>query len=141
VEDELDRRDADGPEDEGLPDHEPPLPQKEATGDAQEGMLISRRDHPRAAASFGTTAAEQREGESLDDRVAEEQPDEEPAERPQAGRLVEEDRGLIDTEKDEVGLEATEDTEGLTAEEAAMRVEPEAPGGTEEGSDRYVEEP
>lgn len=137
----MDRREEDAPEDEGLPDLDPRLPQKEATGDAQEGLMLPRRDHPRGAADFGTTPAEQREGEPLGDRLDEEQPDVEPGGRDEAGRLVEEGRGLTDQEKDEVADDADADTRGKTAEEAAVRVEDDAPGGTSDDRDRYVEEP
>jgi hypothetical protein len=57
-----------------IPDHEGPLPGKVITGDAQEG-LIEPGDRPRAADRFGTTAEEQREGASLDERIRWEQPD------------------------------------------------------------------
>ncbi|HEX2031337.1 MAG TPA: DUF5709 domain-containing protein [Actinomycetota bacterium] len=136
-----DPRDEERAEDEGLAESYPPLPEKEITGDPQEGLLLPRRDHARAAGSFGTTADEQREGEPLGDRLDEEQPDVEPGDRDEAGRLVEEDRGLTDQEKDEVAEEAPSDSHGRTAEEAAMRVEDEAPGGGSEPGDRYVDEP
>jgi hypothetical protein len=100
----------------------------------------SPNDEPQAADDHGTTAREQRQGEPLDDRLAEEQPDMEPQGETTPGRLVEEASGVTDREKDEVAEEAEEDREGLTAEEAAMRVE-EEPEGLSEGPDRYVEEP
>jgi hypothetical protein len=140
VEEQPDRRDEDRPEDEGIPDLDPTLPEKEATGDAQEGLMLPRRDRSRGAEAHGTTAAEQREGKPVGDRLDEEEPDTEPGEREDAGRLVEEGRGLHDTEKDAVAVAAEDDTEGMTAEEAAVRVEEEAPGGTD-SPDGYVEEP
>jgi hypothetical protein len=126
------------PEDEGLPDLDPALPSKEATGDAQEGLVLPR-DEPRAADDHGTTAEEQREGEELGGRLDREEPEGEEADRRQAGRLIEE--GLDDHEKDEVAEEAREDTEGLSAEEAAVRVEEDLRGGSDRPDDRYVEEP
>ncbi len=140
-EDRPDPRDEDRAEDEGLAESYPPLPEKEITGDPQEGLLLPRRDHPRAASDFGTTAEEQREGEPLDDRLREEEPDVEPGERAQAGRLVERDSGLTDHEKDEVAEEAPDDDQGLTAEEAAVRIEEDAPGAVSDSGDRYVDEP
>jgi hypothetical protein len=131
--------DAEGPEDQGIPDLDPALPAKEATGDAQEGLVLPG-DEPRAAEEHGTTAEEQREGEPLEDRLDREEPDQEaPARR--AGRLIEEGEGLTDREKDEVAEEARDDVEGLSSEEAAIRVEEDAGGGVDRGRDRYVEEP
>jgi hypothetical protein len=126
------------PEDEGIPELDQALPQKEETGDAQEGLLLPR-DEPRAVEENGTTAEEQREGESLDERLAREEEEEDgPGSRESAGTLAEEGSGLTDDEKDEVGEQA-EAAEGRSAEEEALRVEPEAPGGTDR-PDSYVEE-
>lgn len=59
---------------EGIPDHEGPLPEKVATGDPQEG-LYPPQDHYVGADAPGVTAAEQRDGESLDRKVSREEPD------------------------------------------------------------------
>lgn len=126
----------DHPEDEGIPEMEGPPPQQQGTSDAPEGMVLPR-DVARAADDFGTTAAEQREGEPLDERLREEEPDRAAGEgRDQAGRLL--DDGGDDTEKDLVADEAEEDTAGLTAEESAMRVQDGAPGAVD-APDDYVE--
>jgi len=61
-------------DDEGIPDLEGPLPEKEATGDPQEG-LMPPHDRPVAATDWGITGEEQRAGEPLDRRVAHELPD------------------------------------------------------------------
>jgi hypothetical protein len=61
-------------DDEGVPDLEGPLPEKEATGDPQEG-LMPPHDRPVAATDWGVTGEEQRAGEPLDRRVAHERPD------------------------------------------------------------------
>jgi hypothetical protein len=91
------------------------------------------------AARFGTTAAEQRAGESLELRLAEEQPDVDPyAEdsddedelvrrgyetEPRAGRLVADDEGVDqDDEPDAVAHDVGVDAGGASAEEAAMHV-------------------
>jgi hypothetical protein len=126
------------PEDEGIPDLDQALPEKEITGDPQEGLVVPR-DDPRAVEEHGTTAGEQREGETLDERLAREEKEEQggPGTRESAGTLAEEGNGLTDVEKDEVG-EGAEAVEGRTAEEEALRVEPEAPGGTDR-PDSYVE--
>jgi hypothetical protein len=137
ADDQRRRAETEGPEDEGIPDLDPALPAKERTGDAQEGQVLPR-DHSRATERTGVTGAEQREGASLDERLAEEE-DEQARSREQAGRLVEEGTGLTDQEKDEVADEAEEDQQGLSAEEAAVRVEDDAPGGVDR-SDSYVQE-
>jgi hypothetical protein len=89
----------------------------------------------------GVTAREQRDGEPIDERLVEEEPDEEDLERRQAGRLIEEHDGVEDDQKDEVAEEASGDTQGLTAEEAAVRIDPDARGGSDRPEDRYIEEP
>jgi len=127
------------PEDEGIPDLDQALPQKEITGDPQEGLVVPR-DEPRAVEEHGTTAGEQREGETLDERLAREEEEARGGGSPRenAGTVAEEGSGLTDVEKDQVGEQA-EAVEGRTAEEEALRVEPEAPGGTDR-PDSYVEE-
>jgi len=61
-------------DDEGVPDLGGPLDEKVITGDPQEG-LPPPNDAPGASVDFGTTADEQRHGESLDMRIAREVPD------------------------------------------------------------------
>jgi hypothetical protein len=112
-----------------------PTPDEERTGREMP------EDEPQAVEEHGTTAEEQREGETLDERLAREEEEKDqggPRLREAAGTLAEEGSGLTDAEKDEVGEQA-EAVEGLTAEEEALRVEPEAPGGTDR-PDSYVEE-
>ncbi|HEX2025647.1 MAG TPA: DUF5709 domain-containing protein [Actinomycetota bacterium] len=132
---ERDREDR-SPEDEGIPDIGRPHPLQRETGD--EGLLLPG-DEPVAVDDPGTTAAEQREGESLEERLEEEAPDVEPGRRRPPGRLREEGWGLTDQEKDQIADEAEDDTDGATAEESAMRVEDD-PGGLTDGSDSYVED-
>ncbi len=60
-------------DDEGIPDLMGPLPEKERTGDPQEG-LAPPGDRPHAD-EWGTTGAEMAAGEPLDLRVAHENPD------------------------------------------------------------------
>lgn len=85
---------------------------------------------------FGTTAQEQLEGESLDDRLAQEVPDVSAADDPigdpgsvdnvadpRSGRLVAPDEGSHeDTESDAVAFDAGIDGGAASAEEAAMHV-------------------
>jgi hypothetical protein len=89
-----------------------------------------------AGEGFGTTSEEERQGESLEQRLAQEIPDPDPyaevdedvlddgevgAER--AGRLVDPDAGFgEDTEKDLVGDDVGIDGAGASAEEAAVHV-------------------
>jgi hypothetical protein len=106
--------------------------------DDAESMPLDRGrepgEGPLAADRFGTTHAEEAAGESLDQRLAEEEPDtgtdpsfaSEPPVDYQVGRLVEPDEGAhSDTEKDAVADDVGRDGGGLSAEEAAMHVEPE----------------
>lgn len=111
-----------------------PTPDEERTGREMP------EDEPQAVEEHGTTAGEQREGEPLDERLAREEEEDPGGPRPResAGTLAEEGSGLTDAEKDEVGEQA-EAVEGRAAEEEALRLEPEAPGGTDR-PDSYVEE-
>jgi Family of unknown function (DUF5709) len=98
-------------------------------------------ERPRELDAFGTTVAEQRAGETLDQRLRQEEPD--PAMQAdlpddqfedgalddgevgdaRAGRLVDPDEGLgEDTEKDVVGWDAGIDGGAASAEEAAMHI-------------------
>lgn len=100
---------------------------------------------------FGTTAEEEREGESLDQLLAEEEPepdpyaeaDEEPDDedrraddlfgyaepQPRAGRLVAEDEGAHpDAEADLVARDVGIDAGAASAEEAAVHVDDEENG-------------
>src|SRR4051812_7210246 len=102
------------------------------------------RDAPLASDEFGTTAAEMHDGESLDGRIAREEPDvidlvDRPADEsanadtPHAeragqgvGRLVESDEGArTDTEAELVAADVGTDLGGYSAEESAMHLEPE----------------
>jgi hypothetical protein len=121
--------------------------------DDPEAMPLDRGrepgDRPAAAESFGTTAAEEATGEDLDHRLAQEEPDFGAEGSPErfdslgedvaaedltlpdgdetvVGRLVEPDEGAhTDTEKDVVAADVGRDGGDLSAEEAAMHVEPE----------------
>jgi hypothetical protein len=75
------------------------------------------------------TPREEREGESLDQRLAEEEPDVTPADidiadqEPRAGRLVAPDRGLgPDEEKDEIAEDVGPAGYASSAEEAAVHI-------------------
>jgi hypothetical protein len=96
---------------------------------------------------FGTTAEEALEGETLDQRVAQEEPDVDPYadEDPEdfdsevgderSGRLVDPDAGLgEDTEKALVGDEVGIDGAAASAEEAAVHVVDDDPDDVSAGS-------
>ena len=88
---------------------------------------------------FGSTASETEQGESLDQRVSQEEPDADPyadedAQAPvddevgddRSGRLVDPDEGSgEDTEKDLVGDDVGIDGAAASAEEAAVHVVPD----------------
>ena len=93
----------------------------------------------------GMTREEQRRGETLDERLAEEEPDIDPyaddndygTADPRAGRLVAPDQGYgEDVESDEFARDVGIDGAGASAEEAAMHViESEDGPETEPGAD------
>lgn len=132
---------ADPFEEEGLASPDPDYGAKRVTGDPQEEMPTPA-ERPVAVNDFGTTAEEERAGESLDRRLAREEPDkratgraddseaadqpypEDPDER--VGRIVETDEGAHpDEEPDAVAHSVGTDQGGFTAEERAMHVVPE----------------
>jgi len=85
-------------------------------------------DNSPVATRFGNTAAEQAEGESLDQRLAQEIPDITPDDvtgeaAPRAGRLIAPDEGVHeDTEGVAVAFDAGKAGSAATAEEAAMHI-------------------
>ncbi|MFF7457045.1 hypothetical protein [Kitasatospora sp. NPDC008115] len=105
------------PEDEGVPDLQDGSPSQRWSEDPQvEAVPV---DAPVAAESFGTTAAEQAAGESLDARLAQEEPEADEAAgppEPAAGRL-----DLTDPHSD-LRAAAPDDTSGLSAEEESVRI-------------------
>ena len=128
---------------EGIPDPGFTSDTQEVAGDNAYGMEPPH-DVAIAADDFGTTAAEQRDGESLTGRLEREEPEvldsaDVPAdESPNAdtpfeeragqgvGRLVEADEGArSDVEADLVARDAGTDLGGYSAEEAAMHIDPE----------------
>jgi uncharacterized protein DUF5709 len=114
-------------EEQGIPDLQDGYPEQQWAEDPQQAPVPG--DEPMAVEEFGTTAEEQRAGESLDGRLSREEPDvgaartEEPC---GVGRLVQQDEGVRDdTESEEVAQDVGPDTGGFTAEEAALHVEDE----------------
>ncbi|MCD0483654.1 hypothetical protein LO771_14930 [Streptacidiphilus sp. ASG 303] len=81
---------ATAPEAEGIPDLQDGTPEQQRAEDPQ--VMSVPGDAPTAVESFGTTAAEQQEGESLDDRLAQEEPD--VGQEPPGNGYGDEDTGL-----------------------------------------------
>jgi hypothetical protein len=95
-------------------------------GDELEAAIM-QADHAFGAESVGTTAEEGLEGESLDQRLAEEVPD-----RPSTDEAVSVvDEGLSDEEDELVGDAVTQRDEFASPEEAALSVRDSAPGATD----------
>lgn len=105
--------------------------------DAGEGLeaMIEQADHAFGAESFGTTVEEERRGESLDQRLSEEQPD-----RPSRDiELAIEDADAPDDEPQLVADAVTEREPYVAPEEDAMTVRDSAPGAVDHEGDEYVE--
>jgi hypothetical protein len=115
------------PEDEGIPEvSQDDFPTSQRAEDPEFAPLPGER--PGASTDFGTTAAEQAEGESLDGRLAREVPDDapdvRPAEDPQrAHTQLEQD--LDTTPPSDSGTERTADDVEATADPAVGGEGPE----------------
>lgn len=102
------------------------------TGDDQDepyDTSYSPPDFEPSAARHGMTAREEREGESLDQRLSEEEPDIDFSDAaddvtdPRAGRLVSPDEGLgADTDAQEIAYDAGKAGSAASAEEAAVHI-------------------
>jgi hypothetical protein len=120
---------------EGIPEVEGPVPGQPATDDGDEGF-IPPGDTPWAVDHDDVTATEQREGSTLDERLALEEPDGPPRAAERGLDVVDDD--LVDDEPELVGS-ATDPIDGAPAEELAMHVTDDAPGATDD-DDGYVAE-
>ncbi|HEX6131190.1 MAG TPA: hypothetical protein VF044_05635 [Actinomycetota bacterium] len=124
---------------EGIPDHVGVPASKRATG-GPEDERMPPGEEPRGADAWGTTAREQREGEPLGDRLAEEEPD-----RPGSAEPADDERLIDDGQPDRTAeLTGEEEPEpgGIetpSAEELAVHERDAAPGGTD-APDTYVED-
>lgn len=139
----MDRDDRDGSEewdpdeDEGVLDASDTL-DDDAVADPLD-VGIEPPDRWAGANRFGTTAAEQRAGESVEQLLGEEEPDVDPytedpqdedelirrgyEEEPRAGRLIADDEGFgADEQADLVARDAGIDAGGASAEEAAVHL-------------------
>jgi hypothetical protein len=132
-------------EDDGVLDASDTL-DDDRVGDPLDTGIIAA-DHWSGANRFGTTPAEERAGESLEQLLAEEEPDIDPyaeggddedeltrrgyEREGRAGRLVADDEGLgEDREADSVAWDAGIDAGAASAEEAAIHLvdDPNGPG-------------
>ncbi len=124
-------------------DSEDQLQPEDSLNDQEVGDVLDRGFSPpekwSVAEGFGNTPFEEATGETLDQRMRQEEPEADPYAEPsdddqeeddehevgnrRAGRLVDSDEGLgEDTEKDLVGHDVGIDGAGASAEEAAMHV-------------------
>jgi hypothetical protein len=117
-------------------------PEKEVEDELDRGYSPPERWSP--GQGFGNTAYEEATGESLDQRIAQEDPESDPYDAAsdddedlddgevgdqRAGRLVDLDEGLgEDTEKDMVGNDVGIDGAAASAEEAAVHIVPDEDG-------------
>jgi hypothetical protein len=141
--------DFDADQEDGLQDTTEALDEDEVGDPYEVGYEPS--DKWAGANRFGTTAAEEAQGETLDQRLEQEVPDVDAEddsdtdedestrrgyeEDPRAGRLIAEDEGLgPDEEADSVAYDAGIDSAAATAEEAAVHVVDE-PDSIGEGPD------
>jgi hypothetical protein len=105
---------------------EDPEPQDADDGDELEAAIM-QADHAFGAESVGTTAEEGLQGESLDQRLAEERPD-----RPSTDEALSVvDEGLSDEEDELIGDAVNQRDEFASPEEAALSVRESAPGATD----------
>ena len=101
-----------------------PVLQDTVTADGSEAVPPPK-DYPQGALDFGTTAAEESRGETLEDRVKREQPEWRDGQDPtRVGQLVEPgaEEGLEDTESTSIAAERDDPDVALGPEESAMHV-------------------
>jgi hypothetical protein len=93
--------------------------------DDPEGLLEYPPDHPLGVREYGTTAAEERVDEPLDERLRRDDRDEDDADEGTVGRLVEpgaDDDGLATEDDEDEEVASSVDEEDLSAEEAAVHL-------------------
>lgn len=103
---------------------------QEDPGEELEAM-IEHADRPFASESFGITVEEQREGESLDQRLAEERPDKPTVD---VAFAVQEADGP-DDEAEMLGDASLQHDSFAAPEEAAMTMRDDAPGAVDHADD------
>jgi len=113
------------PDNHGIPDTIEGPPPRTSGNNADQAMAMPG-DEPGPV--YGrVTAAEEAEGETLDERIAQEEPEPMAPQPEHSGRLVapESEIDQLDTTAEEVASRAAEPGMGLTAEEAAVRIHDE----------------
>ena len=114
-------------EEEGIPDPGDLTPEQEATGQL-DLTTEPPHDSPLGAEGWGTTPAEQHEGEPLAGRLAREATEAYPEEPRDVGRLVAPDEGAHgDAETDSVASDVGIDGGAAGAEEAAVHLTDDPP--------------
>lgn len=111
------------------------------SGTTDEGDPVPR-DYPQGVQEWGTTAEEEKLGESLRMRSAREMPDVVESEPPYLNRPLYEpgaEEGIADTEPELVGDVDGAAGEPLSAEEAAMQIVDEPPGANYDPDPGYVD--
>jgi hypothetical protein len=114
-------------DEEGIPDLEGPLPEKSATGDAQEG-LAPPNDDPGASVDRRAVPVEERRNETIDERLAREQPESDAAgagSQPQEQVQTSEPQGSRDDGEKDVIAEGSPVAGSFGPEEDAVRVDDE----------------
>lgn len=112
------------PEEEGIPDLQDGTPEAEQANDPQRMPVPG--EEPAAAESWGTTFAEQVEGEPLEEKLDEEQPEVDPRTAaagppaPESGQLS--DDPLPERPANQDSFSTASPVEGPTAEESAVHV-------------------
>ena len=91
----------------------------------EDGIVAPPTDVPLAVESYGTTPAEEEAGEPLESKLARERPDTPDAVDAGVGRLMQPDEGAHSDRESEEVAELVDDRDDLTAEEAAIHLEPE----------------
>ncbi|MDP8992269.1 MAG: hypothetical protein M3N31_04345 [Actinomycetota bacterium] len=112
------------------------------TGDIQESEAPPL-ERPQGVEEYGTTAAEQQQPETVQDRLAREQPEAgAPVEAGMGSVAVPETPGgVLDPHTDVVGDEDPLPEDTLAPEETALRQTDDLPGATDEPTPGYLEEP
>jgi hypothetical protein len=116
----------------GIPDHTSGASEREPIPTDEQ---MPPGEHPRGADAWGTTAAEQRAGEPLSDRLDEELPDRAAGAEDEGFRLA--DDGAPDDTAELTSAGEPAAAEDPSAEESAVHIRSDAPGGFD-GPDSYI---
>ena len=126
----------------GVPATEEVPEEQLQTGDTKDVGDMPMGDQPMGVASWGTTANEEAQGEPLEVRLMQEEPDVVSRADDTAGQLLEPgaEGGIADTEASMVADENPVLEDSLAPEEAAMHVVDELPGGTTDAGPGYLDD-